>query len=178
MTVSSLSIWLGSVSLTSAGLRRSFRLKKDRLGSPGDPHNPDANHTHFLIYEEVTHYLPGAGERPRLIVLLGRSAVGFRSHAFSNRLLQDHLMLLCVLWSAHRFPGSADLWAQTEGDRRQSQTLRFGCASWVLDLLLMNEEFPLDIKFFNPRFKDVSCLVLKHVQWRSARLLGSRWVTL
>uniref|UniRef100_UPI0037E80EF5 MAGUK p55 subfamily member 3-like isoform X1 n=1 Tax=Semicossyphus pulcher TaxID=241346 RepID=UPI0037E80EF5 len=55
----------------SAGLRRSFRGRKDRQGSPGEPQTPDANHTEFLIYEEVTHYLPRTGERPRLIVLIG-----------------------------------------------------------------------------------------------------------
>ncbi|XP_042253343.1 MAGUK p55 subfamily member 3-like [Thunnus albacares] len=54
-----------------ASLRRSFRLKKDRQGSPGEPQTPDANHTDFLIYEEVTQYLPRPGERPRLIVLIG-----------------------------------------------------------------------------------------------------------
>uniref|UniRef100_UPI0037E78654 MAGUK p55 subfamily member 3-like isoform X2 n=1 Tax=Semicossyphus pulcher TaxID=241346 RepID=UPI0037E78654 len=54
-----------------AGLRRSFRGRKDRQGSPGEPQTPDANHTEFLIYEEVTHYLPRTGERPRLIVLIG-----------------------------------------------------------------------------------------------------------
>ncbi|XP_078135421.1 MAGUK p55 subfamily member 3 [Sander vitreus] len=55
----------------SAGLRRTFRLSKDRQGSPGEPQTPDANHTEFLIYEEVTQYLPRPGERPRLIVLIG-----------------------------------------------------------------------------------------------------------
>lgn len=60
------------MSLTTAGLRRSFRLRRDRQGSPGEPHTPDANHTEFLIYEEVTQYLPRPGERPRLIVLIGR----------------------------------------------------------------------------------------------------------
>uniref|UniRef100_A0A3B4Y3S7 MAGUK p55 scaffold protein 3 n=1 Tax=Seriola lalandi dorsalis TaxID=1841481 RepID=A0A3B4Y3S7_SERLL len=58
-------------------LRRSFRLKKDRQSAPGEAHTPDANHTDFLIYEEVTQYLPRPSERPRLIVLIGRSAVGF-----------------------------------------------------------------------------------------------------
>uniref|UniRef100_A0A7N8YCU4 MAGUK p55 scaffold protein 3b n=1 Tax=Mastacembelus armatus TaxID=205130 RepID=A0A7N8YCU4_9TELE len=64
------------MSLTTASLRRSFRLRRDRQGSPGEPQTPDANHTDFLIYEEVTHYLPRPGERPRLIVLIGRSTVG------------------------------------------------------------------------------------------------------
>uniref|UniRef100_A0A673BUJ5 Membrane protein, palmitoylated 3b (MAGUK p55 subfamily member 3) n=1 Tax=Sphaeramia orbicularis TaxID=375764 RepID=A0A673BUJ5_9TELE len=63
------------VPLTTAGLRRSFRLRKDRQASPGEAHTPDANHTDFLIYEEVTQYLPRPVERPRLIVLIGRSSV-------------------------------------------------------------------------------------------------------
>nr|XP_057917512.1 MAGUK p55 subfamily member 3 isoform X2 [Doryrhamphus excisus] len=54
-----------------AGLRRSFRLKKERQNSPGEPRTPDADHSDFLIYEEVTLYVPRPGERPRLIVLLG-----------------------------------------------------------------------------------------------------------
>uniref|UniRef100_A0A8C4GTW3 MAGUK p55 scaffold protein 3b n=1 Tax=Dicentrarchus labrax TaxID=13489 RepID=A0A8C4GTW3_DICLA len=60
-------------SLTTVGLRRSFRLRKDRQGLPGEPQTPDANHTEFLIYEEVTQYLPRPGERPRLIVLIGKN---------------------------------------------------------------------------------------------------------
>lgn len=60
------------MSFTTAGLRRSFRLRKDRQCSPGEPCTPDANNTEFLIYEEVTQYLPRPGERPRLIVLIGR----------------------------------------------------------------------------------------------------------
>ncbi|KAK1882116.1 MAGUK p55 subfamily member 3 [Dissostichus eleginoides] len=54
-----------------ASLRRSFRLRKDRQASPGEPQTPDTNHKEFLIYEEVTQYLPRPGERPRLIVLIG-----------------------------------------------------------------------------------------------------------
>lgn len=53
----------------TASLRRSFRLRKDRQGS--EAQTPDSNQTDFLIYEEVTQYLPRAGERPRLIVLIG-----------------------------------------------------------------------------------------------------------
>uniref|UniRef100_A0A668APB2 MAGUK p55 scaffold protein 3 n=1 Tax=Myripristis murdjan TaxID=586833 RepID=A0A668APB2_9TELE len=60
-----------SVSLTTAGLRRSFRLRKDRHGSSGEPCTPDASQSDFLIYEEVTQYVPRRGERPRLIVLIG-----------------------------------------------------------------------------------------------------------
>ncbi|KAI4807987.1 hypothetical protein KUCAC02_027751 [Chaenocephalus aceratus] len=55
----------------SASLRRSFRLRKDRQASPGEPQTPDTNRKEFLIYEEVTQYLPRPGERPRLIVLIG-----------------------------------------------------------------------------------------------------------
>ncbi|XP_031607514.1 MAGUK p55 subfamily member 3-like isoform X1 [Oreochromis aureus] len=54
-----------------ASLRRSFRHRKDRQGSPGEAHTPDANHTEFLIYEEVAQYFPRPGERPRLITLIG-----------------------------------------------------------------------------------------------------------
>ncbi|KAM7381647.1 hypothetical protein PAMA_012473 [Pampus argenteus] len=60
-----------SPKVPTSSLRRSFRLKKDRQGSPGEPRAPDANHTDFLIYEEVAQYLPRPGERPRLIVLIG-----------------------------------------------------------------------------------------------------------
>ncbi|XP_075949838.1 MAGUK p55 subfamily member 3-like [Anarhichas minor] len=54
-----------------ASLRRNFRLRKDRHNSPGEAQTPEANHTEFRIYEEVTQYLPRPGERPRLIVLIG-----------------------------------------------------------------------------------------------------------
>lgn len=64
------------MSSTTAGLRRSFRLRKDRQSSPGEPQTPDANHPEFLIYEEVTQYRPRPGERPRLIVLIGTLTVG------------------------------------------------------------------------------------------------------
>lgn len=65
------------MSLTTASLRRSFRLRKDRHGSPGEPQTPDANHTEFLIYEEVTQYLPQPGDRPRLVVLIGMFTAAF-----------------------------------------------------------------------------------------------------
>ncbi|XP_039472276.1 MAGUK p55 subfamily member 3-like isoform X3 [Oreochromis aureus] len=55
----------------TSSLRRSFRHRKDRQGSPGEAHTPDANHTEFLIYEEVAQYFPRPGERPRLITLIG-----------------------------------------------------------------------------------------------------------
>ncbi|XP_068614003.1 MAGUK p55 subfamily member 3-like [Brachionichthys hirsutus] len=54
-----------------AGLRKNVHLRKDGQSSPGEPRTPDANRTAFLIYEEVTQYLPRPGERPRLIVLIG-----------------------------------------------------------------------------------------------------------
>jgi len=60
----------------AAGLRRSFRLRKDRQGgSPVEPRTPDATQTDFLIYEEVTRYQTRRGERSRLIVLIGRIAL-------------------------------------------------------------------------------------------------------
>lgn len=65
------------IPLTTAGLRRSFRLRRDRQGSPGEAQTPEANHTDFLIYEEVTQYLPRTGDRPRLVVLIGTFTVGF-----------------------------------------------------------------------------------------------------
>lgn len=78
--------------LTTAGLRRSFRLRRDRQGSPGEPQTPDANHTEFLIYEEVTQYLPRPGERPRLIVLIGR----FMLVILEKRLLLVTQVKTCV----------------------------------------------------------------------------------
>ncbi|XP_044035729.1 MAGUK p55 subfamily member 3 isoform X3 [Siniperca chuatsi] len=71
-----------------AGLRRSFRLRKDRQGSPGEPHTPDANHTEFLIYEEVTQYLPRPGERPRLIVLIG--SLGARITELKQKVIAEN----------------------------------------------------------------------------------------
>ncbi|KAF3704417.1 MAGUK p55 subfamily member 3 Discs large -like protein 3 Protein MPP3 [Channa argus] len=46
----------------TSSLRRSFRLRKDCQSSPGEPQTPDAEHTDFLIYEEVMQYLlrPGS----------------------------------------------------------------------------------------------------------------------
>ncbi|XP_037611183.1 MAGUK p55 subfamily member 3-like isoform X1 [Sebastes umbrosus] len=72
----------------SAGLRRSFRLRKDRQGSPGEPQTPDANHTEFLIYEEVTQYLPRPGERPRLIVLIG--SLGARITELKQKVIAEN----------------------------------------------------------------------------------------
>lgn len=64
------------LSLATASLRRSFRLRKDRQSSSTESSTPDANHTDFLIYEEVAQYLPRPGERPRLVVLIGRTCFG------------------------------------------------------------------------------------------------------
>ncbi|GAA6214250.1 MAGUK p55 subfamily member 3-like isoform X1 [Lates japonicus] len=72
----------------SASLRRSFRLRKDRQGSPGEAHTPDANHTEFLIYEEVTQYLPRPGERPRLIVLIG--SLGARLTELKQKVITEN----------------------------------------------------------------------------------------
>ncbi|XP_074520223.1 MAGUK p55 subfamily member 3-like isoform X1 [Halichoeres trimaculatus] len=72
----------------SAGFRRSFRAKRDRQGSPGDPHTPNAHHSEFLIYEEVTQYLPRPGERPRLIVLIG--SLGARLTELKQKVITDN----------------------------------------------------------------------------------------
>ncbi|XP_038591250.1 MAGUK p55 subfamily member 3-like isoform X3 [Micropterus salmoides] len=71
-----------------AGLRRSFRLRKDRQCSPGEPCTPDANNTEFLIYEEVTQYLPRPGERPRLIVLIG--SLGARITELKQKVIAEN----------------------------------------------------------------------------------------
>ncbi|KAM6951090.1 MAGUK p55 subfamily member 3-like [Aplochiton taeniatus] len=71
-----------------AGLRRSFRLKKDRQGSPGEPRTPDATHTDFLIYEEVTRYQPRPGDRPRLVVLIGSQ--GARMNELKQKVIAEN----------------------------------------------------------------------------------------
>uniref|UniRef100_A0A671UMZ1 MAGUK p55 scaffold protein 3 n=1 Tax=Sparus aurata TaxID=8175 RepID=A0A671UMZ1_SPAAU len=73
---------------TYTGLRRSFRLRKDRQSSPGEPQTPDANHTEFLIYEEVTQYRPRPGERPRLIVLIG--SLGARITELKQKVIAEN----------------------------------------------------------------------------------------
>ncbi|XP_013869379.1 MAGUK p55 subfamily member 3 isoform X1 [Austrofundulus limnaeus] len=70
----------------SASLRRSFRLRKDRQGS--EAQTPDANQTDFLIYEEVTQYLPRPGERPRLIVLIG--SLGARVTELKQKVIAEN----------------------------------------------------------------------------------------
>ncbi|XP_037611185.1 MAGUK p55 subfamily member 3-like isoform X3 [Sebastes umbrosus] len=79
---------LTSPKAPTSGLRRSFRLRKDRQGSPGEPQTPDANHTEFLIYEEVTQYLPRPGERPRLIVLIG--SLGARITELKQKVIAEN----------------------------------------------------------------------------------------
>uniref|UniRef100_A0A8D3BP77 MAGUK p55 scaffold protein 3b n=1 Tax=Scophthalmus maximus TaxID=52904 RepID=A0A8D3BP77_SCOMX len=75
-------------SLTTASLRRSLRLRRDRQGSPGEAHTPDANHADFLIYEEVAQYLPRPGERPRLIVLIG--SLGARVTELKQKVIAEN----------------------------------------------------------------------------------------
>ncbi|XP_073345945.1 MAGUK p55 subfamily member 3-like isoform X1 [Pagrus major] len=79
---------IGEEARSTAGLRRSFRLRKDRQSSPGEPQTPDANHTEFLIYEEVTQYRPRPGERPRLIVLIG--SLGARITELKQKVIAEN----------------------------------------------------------------------------------------
>ncbi|XP_034425624.1 MAGUK p55 subfamily member 3-like isoform X1 [Hippoglossus hippoglossus] len=72
----------------SASLRRSLRLRKERHGSASEAHTPDANHTDFLIYEEVTQYLPRPGDRPRLIVLIG--SLGARISELKQKVIAEN----------------------------------------------------------------------------------------
>ncbi|XP_049616008.1 MAGUK p55 subfamily member 3 isoform X2 [Syngnathus scovelli] len=69
-----------------AGQRRSFRLKREQKNSLVEPCTPDANHVDFLIYEEVTLYLPG--DRPRLVVLLG--SLGSRIAELKQKVIADN----------------------------------------------------------------------------------------
>uniref|UniRef100_A0A8C6SQJ9 Membrane protein, palmitoylated 3b (MAGUK p55 subfamily member 3) n=1 Tax=Neogobius melanostomus TaxID=47308 RepID=A0A8C6SQJ9_9GOBI len=71
-----------------ASLRRSFRLKKDRQALPGDGHAPEADQTDFLIYEEVTQYLPRPDEKPRLIVLIG--SLGARISELKQKVIAEN----------------------------------------------------------------------------------------
>lgn len=73
--------------LTTASLRRSFRHRKDHRGSPGEPSTPDTNQVEFLIYEEVTQYCPRPGERPRLIVLIGRCLLTLQIYCIFHALV-------------------------------------------------------------------------------------------
>ncbi|CAG12636.1 unnamed protein product, partial [Tetraodon nigroviridis] len=71
-------------------LRRNFKkeVKKDRHASPVEAKTPDVDQTGFLIYEEVTQYLPRPGDRPRLIVLIG--SVGARISELKQKVIADN----------------------------------------------------------------------------------------
>ncbi|XP_062270350.1 MAGUK p55 subfamily member 3 isoform X2 [Platichthys flesus] len=71
-----------------ASLRRSLRHRKERHGSASEAHTPEANHTDFLIYEEVTQYLPRPGDRPRLIVLIG--SLGARLSELKQKVIAEN----------------------------------------------------------------------------------------
>ncbi|KAK5617701.1 MAGUK p55 subfamily member 3 [Crenichthys baileyi] len=71
-----------------ASLRRSFRLKKERQGSPTEAQTPDAHQTDFQIYEEVSQYLPHPGEKPRLIVLIG--SLGARITELKQKVIAEN----------------------------------------------------------------------------------------
>uniref|UniRef100_A0A6Q2X9S4 Membrane protein, palmitoylated 3b (MAGUK p55 subfamily member 3) n=1 Tax=Esox lucius TaxID=8010 RepID=A0A6Q2X9S4_ESOLU len=72
-----------------AGLRRSFRLsRKDRQQSLGESRTPDLAPLDFLIYEEVTRYQPHAGERPRLVVLIG--SLGARINELKQKVIAEN----------------------------------------------------------------------------------------
>ncbi|KAM4526959.1 MAGUK p55 subfamily member 3-like isoform 1-T1 [Fundulus diaphanus] len=72
----------------SASLHRSFRLKKDRQGSPAEAQTPDGHPAEFRIYEEVTQYLPHPGEKPRLIVLIG--SLGARVTELKQKVIAEN----------------------------------------------------------------------------------------
>lgn len=57
-----------------AGLRRSFRLgRRERMENPQEGKmSAVAESLELLTYEEVTRYQHQPGERPRLVVLIGR----------------------------------------------------------------------------------------------------------
>ncbi|XP_047232245.1 MAGUK p55 subfamily member 3-like isoform X3 [Girardinichthys multiradiatus] len=71
-----------------ASLRRSFRLKKERQGSPTEAQTLDAHQTEFQIYEEVSQYLPHPGEKPRLIVLIG--SLGARITELKQKVIAEN----------------------------------------------------------------------------------------
>ncbi|XP_010863905.2 MAGUK p55 subfamily member 3 isoform X2 [Esox lucius] len=78
-----------SLDFYSAGLRRSFRLsRKDRQQSLGESRTPDLAPLDFLIYEEVTRYQPHAGERPRLVVLIG--SLGARINELKQKVIAEN----------------------------------------------------------------------------------------
>uniref|UniRef100_A0A6Q2XS43 Membrane protein, palmitoylated 3b (MAGUK p55 subfamily member 3) n=1 Tax=Esox lucius TaxID=8010 RepID=A0A6Q2XS43_ESOLU len=68
---------------------RSFRLsRKDRQQSLGESRTPDLAPLDFLIYEEVTRYQPHAGERPRLVVLIG--SLGARINELKQKVIAEN----------------------------------------------------------------------------------------
>uniref|UniRef100_H2LLB0 MAGUK p55 scaffold protein 3b n=1 Tax=Oryzias latipes TaxID=8090 RepID=H2LLB0_ORYLA len=69
-----------------SSLRRSFRLKKERQSAPAEAADP--KHTEFLIYEEVTQYVPRPSERPRLIVLIG--SLGARINELKQKVIAEN----------------------------------------------------------------------------------------
>ncbi|MED6286374.1 MAGUK p55 subfamily member 3 [Characodon lateralis] len=71
-----------------ASLRRSFRLKKERQGSPTEAQTLDTHQTEFQIYEEVSQYLPHPGEKPRLIVLIG--SLGARITELKQKVIAEN----------------------------------------------------------------------------------------
>ncbi|KAK7919607.1 hypothetical protein WMY93_010891 [Mugilogobius chulae] len=71
-----------------ASLSRSLRLKRDRQASTGDAHTPEVINTEFLIYEEVTQYLPRPDENPRLIVLIG--SLGARTTELKQKVIAEN----------------------------------------------------------------------------------------
>ncbi|XP_047232246.1 MAGUK p55 subfamily member 3-like isoform X4 [Girardinichthys multiradiatus] len=72
----------------TSSLRRSFRLKKERQGSPTEAQTLDAHQTEFQIYEEVSQYLPHPGEKPRLIVLIG--SLGARITELKQKVIAEN----------------------------------------------------------------------------------------
>uniref|UniRef100_A0A3P9L753 Membrane protein, palmitoylated 3b (MAGUK p55 subfamily member 3) n=1 Tax=Oryzias latipes TaxID=8090 RepID=A0A3P9L753_ORYLA len=69
-----------------SSLRRSFRLKKERQSAPAEAADP--KNTEFLIYEEVTQYVPRPSERPRLIVLIG--SLGARINELKQKVIAEN----------------------------------------------------------------------------------------
>lgn len=66
--------FISGIVLLSAGLRRSFRLsRKDRQSSSGEANASDPAEPELLTYEEVTRYQQRPNERPRLVVLIGKT---------------------------------------------------------------------------------------------------------
>lgn len=90
------------VSRPAASLRRNLRLKKDRHALPGEPKTPDAIQTEFLIYEEVTQYLPRPGDRPRLIVLIGTFNLGLTDAEVADLTVRIENTVCRTVWICFR----------------------------------------------------------------------------